>query len=64
MKLEGRERTIGELELRLGKKESDLAQYVGQLQEQMEQRETDWWEKQLGQPILAAQEPGQSPGSR
>ena len=44
----------GELELRLGKKESDLAQYVGQLQQQMDQRETDWWSKQLGKPVAAA----------
>ena len=54
MKLEQRERTIGDLELRLGKKETDLAQYVGQLQAEMERRETDWWEKQLGKPVAAA----------
>ena len=50
-KLEQREKHVGELELRLGKKESDLAQYVGQLQNQMEQRESDWWEKQLGKEV-------------
>ena len=40
-----------DFELRLGRKESDLAVYVGELQEQMEQREADWWEKQLGHPV-------------
>ena len=54
VKLEQREKTVGELELRLGKRESDLAQYVGQLQQQMDQRETDWWSKQLGESVAAA----------
>jgi hypothetical protein len=54
VKLEQRERTVGELELRLGKKESDLAQYVGQLQNEMDRRESDWWEKQLGKPVAAS----------
>ena len=53
IKLEQREKTVGELELRLGKKESDLAEYVGQLQTQMDQRESDWWGKQLGKPVAA-----------
>ena len=42
-----------ERELKLGKKESDLAQYVGQLQTQMDQRESDWWQKQLVKPVAA-----------
>ena len=53
IKLEQREKVVGELELRLGKKESDLAEYVGQLQTQMDQRESDWWEKQLGKTVAA-----------
>ena len=40
--------------VRLGKRESDLARYVGELQVQMEERESDWWEKQLGHPVAAA----------
>ena len=51
VKLEQREKIVGDLELRLGKRESDLAQYVGELQIQMEERESDWWEKQLGRPV-------------
>ena len=54
IKLEQREKTVAELELRLGKKETDLAQYVGQLQVQMDQRESDWWEKQLGNEVSAS----------
>ena len=53
---------VVELEVRLGKKESDLSEYVGQLQNQMERRESDWWEKQLGQPVADAK--GQSPRQR
>jgi trehalose 6-phosphate synthase len=47
-KLEQRERTVVEFEERLRKKEADLTAYVGQLQGKMEERETDWWAKQLG----------------
>ena len=53
IKLEQREKMVGELELRLGKRESDLAQYVGQLQTQMDDRESDWWSKQLGTAVVA-----------
>ena len=51
VKLEQREKIVCDLELRLGKRETDLAQYVGELQIQMEERESDWWEKQLGRPV-------------
>ena len=44
---------VGDLELRLGKRETDLAQYVGQLQTQMDDRESDWWSKQLGTAAVA-----------
>ena len=29
------------------------SEYVGQLQTQMDQRESDWWEKQLGKTVAA-----------
>ena len=50
-KLERRELKVAELEERLGKKESQLSDYVGQLQGKFDQRESDWWDKQLGQPV-------------
>jgi hypothetical protein len=51
VKLEQREKVVSDLELRLAKRETDLAHYVGELQIQMEERESDWWEKQLGRPV-------------
>ena len=48
VKLEERERQIADLQQRLAKKETDLSQYVGQVQSEMDRREADWWEKQLG----------------
>jgi hypothetical protein len=31
---------------------------VGELQIQMEERESDWWEKQLGRPVEDVAVPG------
>ena len=53
IKLEQREKMVGDLELRLAKRETDLSQYVGQLQTQMDDRESDWWSKQLGTAVVA-----------
>lgn len=47
-KLERRELLAAELDERLRRKEADLSSYVGQLQRGMDERETDWWTKQLG----------------
>ena len=58
VKLEQREKIVSDLELRLAKRETDLAQYVGELQIQMEERESDWWEKQLGRPVEDVAVPG------
>ena len=44
-----REEAVASTEERLAKKERDLSQYVGQVQAQLERRDADWWEKQLGE---------------
>jgi hypothetical protein len=48
-KLERREEAVASTEERLAKKERDLSEYVGQVQAQLERRDSDWWEKQLGE---------------
>jgi hypothetical protein len=53
-KLVDLERDLAEREARLAKKEEDLAAYVGQLQNEFDRRETDWWEKQLGKPLAGS----------
>jgi hypothetical protein len=45
---------VGELELRLGKKESDLAEYVGQLQTQMDQRSPTGGRSSSASPVRRA----------
>jgi uncharacterized protein (DUF3084 family) len=47
-KIEKREREVAEREQRLGQRQNDLAAYVGELQDKLDERETDWWRKQLG----------------
>ena len=54
-KLEEREQAVAALEARLGRKEKDLAFYVGQLQGKVESPDdADWWQKQLGASKPAA----------
>jgi len=50
-RLERRELELADLELRLDRKEKDLAVYVGNLQAQgrvLTPDDSDWWAKQLG----------------
>ena len=47
-RLERRESALAELEKRLGQKEKEVAAYVGQVQEELERRESEWWQKQFG----------------
>jgi len=47
-KLERREAEVSSLQEKLAKKEADLTAYVGQLQGAVDDREADWWAKQLG----------------
>ena len=39
---------LAELEERLGKQETELAAYVAQAQTELQRRESEWWQKQLG----------------
>ena len=48
-KLEMREKALAELEEKLGSKETQLAAYVAQAQGALQRRESEWWDKQLGQ---------------
>jgi hypothetical protein len=59
-KLERREKLVADLENKLGRKEADLAAYVGQLQAKVEAvggGDADWWAKQLGKPLEAKGKP-------
>jgi hypothetical protein len=47
-KLENRESALAELEEKLGSKETQLAAYVAQAQGALQRRESEWWDKQLG----------------
>jgi hypothetical protein len=47
-KVEAREQALAELEQRLAQKEREVAAYVGQVQEDLDRRESEWWQKQLG----------------
>ena len=47
-KLEVREKALAELEEKLGTKETQLAAYVAQAQGALQRRESEWWNKQLG----------------
>ena len=39
---------LAELEERLRKQEAELATYVAQAQTEIQRRESEWWQKQLG----------------
>ena len=45
---EQREQVLAELEERLRKQEAELATYVAQAQTEIQRRESEWWQKQLG----------------
>ncbi|WP_410959727.1 hypothetical protein, partial [Salmonella sp. SAL4356] len=47
-KLEARAQVLAAREQRIGEREHDLAGYVGELQNKFQEREQDWWSKQLG----------------
>ena len=47
-RLEHREKALSELEERLERKQRDVASYLDSVQEEIDRRESDWWEKQLG----------------
>jgi uncharacterized coiled-coil protein SlyX len=47
-KLDEREETLAELEERLAKQERELAAYVANAQTEIQRRESEWWQKQLG----------------
>ncbi len=47
-KLEQREQVLAALEERLRKQEAELATYVAQAQSEIQRRESEWWQKQLG----------------
>jgi hypothetical protein len=44
-----REKALAELEEKLGSMETLLAAYVAQAQGALQRRESEWWNKQLGQ---------------
>jgi hypothetical protein len=39
---------LAELEERLKKQETELAAYVAKAQTEIQRRESEWWQKQLG----------------
>ena len=47
-KLEERETALAELEVRLSNQERELAAYVAKAQTELGRRESEWWQKQLG----------------
>ena len=47
-KLEEREEALAELEERLANQERELAAYVAKAQTEIQRRESEWWQKQLG----------------
>ena len=47
-KLDEREESLAELEERLAKQERELAAYVANAQTEIQRRESEWWQKQLG----------------
>jgi hypothetical protein len=47
-KLERREAELADLETKLANKESELATYVQQIQSQLKDRESTWWNKVTG----------------
>ena len=47
-KLERREAELADLEEKLANKESELATYVQQIQSQLKDRESTWWNKVTG----------------
>jgi chromosome segregation ATPase len=49
-KLERRETELADLEEKLANKESELATYVQQIQSQLKDRESTWWNKVTGDP--------------
>ena len=53
-RIEEREQALAELEQRLNRKESEVAGYVSQVQAELDRKEQDWWQKQLGKPPEAA----------
>ena len=53
-KLERREAAVAEREEKLTRREGDLGSYVAQVQEEMGRRESEWWGKQLGEPLGTA----------
>jgi uncharacterized coiled-coil protein SlyX len=47
-KLDEREESLAELEERLAKQERELGAYVANAQTEIQRRESEWWQKQLG----------------
>jgi len=47
-RLEQREEKLAELEERLTKQEADLGAYVAKAQTELQRRESEWWQQQLG----------------
>ena len=50
-KLEKREAAIVTREEKLLRREGDLGTYVAQVQDDFGRRESEWWSRQLGQPL-------------
>jgi hypothetical protein len=53
-KLEEREHALAELEARLANQERELAAYVAKAQTEIQRRESEWWQKQLGSEEVSA----------
>ena len=53
-KLEEREEVLAELEERLANQERELAAYVANAQTEIQRRESEWWQKQLGNEEVSA----------
>jgi hypothetical protein len=53
-KLERREAIVVAREEKLRLREGDLSTYVAQVQDDFGRRETEWWGRQLGQPLEVA----------
>jgi hypothetical protein len=50
-KLERREAIVASREEKLSLREGDLGTYVAQVQDDFGRRESEWWGRQLGQPL-------------
>ena len=53
-KLEEREQALADLEERLANQERELAAYVAKAQTEIQRRESEWWQKQLGSEEVSA----------